>query len=208
MERNGLRHKPIQRRGEEQLQNLVSAAAAVIAEHGVEKLTTSLVAKEAGVSVGLVYRYFADRDALLRAVLLRSLDGHDEILWKNGFNIAGPDWRAQVALGVDLSASFVRDRTLGFRALWFSDVLTGAMVEANRRHDTSLALTLAGQLSSAQRRKMTADPEAVMMMYLAIWDKGLDVAFRRDPEGDETLLEEAKKACLRYLEPYLGQRVT
>lgn len=199
-----LRRTPVQRRGEEQLRRLVDAAAEVIAESGAETLTTSLVAKRAGVSVGLVYRYFKDKDALLVAVLQRSLEGFDALLWAHSFDVSGEDWREQVANGVDLSADFVRDRELGFHTLWFSDVLTGAMVAVNRHHDASLAETLASRLAERDPGLPGRGLSTVMRVYLGIWDKGLEIAFTENPQGDRAILEETKLACIRYLEPFLG----
>lgn len=203
MSSNALRRTPVQRRGAEQLRRLVDTAAELVAESGPEELTTSLVAKRAGVSVGLVYRYFADKDALLVAVLRRSLEGLDALLWAHDFDVSGPDWREQIAIGVDLSADFVRDRALGFRSLWFSDVLSGAMVATNREHDASLAAALAAKLATRDPSLPGRGLSTVMRIYLAIWDKGLEVAFAEDPDGDRAVLEETKLACVRYLEPFL-----
>lgn len=48
---------------------LVEAARAVFARHGYEQTTISLIARCAGVSDGLLYRYFSSKRDLLQAVL-------------------------------------------------------------------------------------------------------------------------------------------
>jgi AcrR family transcriptional regulator len=50
---------------------IVEAATRVFAEKGFHRATTREVARAAGVSEGTIYNYFADKDALLMAILER-----------------------------------------------------------------------------------------------------------------------------------------
>ena len=52
---------------------LVEAAAQVFETHGYAAGTTNRIAERAGVSIGTLYQYFADKDALLVAVAERHL---------------------------------------------------------------------------------------------------------------------------------------
>lgn len=52
---------------------IVDAARRRLAEHGVRGASLSSIAEEAGTSVGNVYKYFADKDALLAAAVPCSL---------------------------------------------------------------------------------------------------------------------------------------
>jgi AcrR family transcriptional regulator len=56
---------------DEARQQILSAAEQVIQRFGVDKTTMDDIAKEVGVSRPTVYRYFADRDALLGALIER-----------------------------------------------------------------------------------------------------------------------------------------
>lgn len=47
---------------------IVSATIRIIAQHGIETVETNGVAEEAGVSVGLLYKYFGNKDEILAAV--------------------------------------------------------------------------------------------------------------------------------------------
>jgi len=53
---------------------LLERAEEVIAEHGVDAVKLSVLAKELGVSHGAPARHFKDRNALLAALALRALD--------------------------------------------------------------------------------------------------------------------------------------
>lgn len=69
-----VRHEPVQARAAHRVETLLDAAAAVVVEHGIEHLTTALVAERAGASIGTVYRYFPDRVAVLVALAERNLE--------------------------------------------------------------------------------------------------------------------------------------
>jgi TetR/AcrR family transcriptional repressor of nem operon len=57
------------RRGRETRERIVSEAAALMFEHGVAETTLEDIRAAAGVSGSQVYHYFADKQALVRAVI-------------------------------------------------------------------------------------------------------------------------------------------
>jgi TetR/AcrR family transcriptional regulator, transcriptional repressor for nem operon len=59
----------ITRRGRETRLRIISAAAALMFEHGVAETTLEDIRAAAGVSGSQVYHYFADKQALVRAVI-------------------------------------------------------------------------------------------------------------------------------------------
>ncbi|WAS90883.1 TetR/AcrR family transcriptional regulator [Nannocystis punicea] len=62
------RRNPIQSRGQATVDAIVEAAAQILARKGPTAATTNAVAARAGVSIGTLYQYFADRDALLQEI--------------------------------------------------------------------------------------------------------------------------------------------
>jgi AcrR family transcriptional regulator len=69
------RKSPVQARSAATIDALHSAAIQVLTREGLSRCTTTRVAARAGISVGSLYQYFPNRDALLAAVLERHLDG-------------------------------------------------------------------------------------------------------------------------------------
>ncbi|WP_421866607.1 TetR/AcrR family transcriptional regulator [Parvibaculum sp.] len=63
----GAKRVPVQTRALKTRAALLAAVEEIVAEDGAEAVTTTSVAERTGVSVGSLYRYFADRDALLLA---------------------------------------------------------------------------------------------------------------------------------------------
>src|SRR6185369_9797509 len=64
--------EPKQARSRHTLHRLLAAAEALLEHGGLEAATVPAIADAAGVSVGVIYRRFPDKDALLRAVYERS----------------------------------------------------------------------------------------------------------------------------------------
>jgi AcrR family transcriptional regulator len=63
------RRVPLQQRGQQTLDQILLAAAQVIDAEGLDKLTTKRIAVEAGLSVGTVYEYFPNKEAVLFALV-------------------------------------------------------------------------------------------------------------------------------------------
>jgi AcrR family transcriptional regulator len=72
--RPGARRKPSQRRSRVTVTAILDAAARVFEERGFDAGTTNRVAEKAGVSIGSLYEYFPNKDALLVAVVERELE--------------------------------------------------------------------------------------------------------------------------------------
>jgi AcrR family transcriptional regulator len=68
------RKAPVQARSAASVEAILKATLQVLRKVGKERLTTTLVAARAGVSVGTLYQYFPNKSALLRAALQRHMD--------------------------------------------------------------------------------------------------------------------------------------
>ena len=62
------RRSPTQPRARATVRAIVRASADVVAREGLERATTNRIAARAGVSIGSLYHYFADKDAILDAL--------------------------------------------------------------------------------------------------------------------------------------------
>jgi AcrR family transcriptional regulator len=68
------RRKPRQVRAELTRERILNAAAHVFAEHGYAAGTTNRIAERARVSIGSLYQYFPNKDAILAELLVRHVD--------------------------------------------------------------------------------------------------------------------------------------
>ncbi|HWF30365.1 MAG TPA: TetR/AcrR family transcriptional regulator [Mycobacterium sp.] len=74
------RKQPKQERAALTRQRILDAAARVFAEYGYTAGTTNRIAERAGVSIGSLYQYFPNKDAVLRALMDAHVDGGARLL--------------------------------------------------------------------------------------------------------------------------------
>lgn len=71
---------PVQKRGQQRVDAILDAAEAVFSEMGVEAGTTNAIAERAGASVGSLYHFFANKEAILQALTLRYAESMQNLL--------------------------------------------------------------------------------------------------------------------------------
>ncbi len=68
----------------EQTDNILSIAAEEFADNGFSGTAIGSIAKKAGVSVGVIYKYYAGKEALFNACVAKSLASMEEVLDMTG----------------------------------------------------------------------------------------------------------------------------
>lgn len=91
------RRQPRQARSQHKIELMFEAALRLLEEGDLRTLTTNAVAAKAGVSIGTLYQYFGDKQALLDALVERELGGMSQAVWLSIEDNAdaGPDERIQ-----------------------------------------------------------------------------------------------------------------
>lgn len=186
-----LRRAPVQRRSTERLERILDACAQLLDEAGYERLSTRAVATRAGVPIGSVYRFFADKRAMADALAHRNLD---DFLDRTAARLAQPGtaagWRAAVEVLVD-EYTVMKRTAPGFALLDFG-------VPGETNHD------LAERLPALLGDRLTTDPaqprlRLALVVAVEAADAGLQLAFRTDPDGDPQVVAETKQLVLAYL---------
>ncbi len=62
------RRTPLQKRSQQRIQQILDVTASLLEKVGLDDLTTILIAKELGISVGALYHYFPNKYAILYAL--------------------------------------------------------------------------------------------------------------------------------------------
>jgi AcrR family transcriptional regulator len=169
-----LRRAPKQDRARRRVEHVLDTADHLLATEGPEAITTTRVADAAGISVGSLYQWFPDRDAIADALGLRYVERFAEI-------DLGPD----VDSAIDAFADAFRAAP-GFRAMWRSQRL---------RDITRPALERIAERLDA--------PPGVALVCVTTADALLRLAFRHHPDGDPAVIAEAKLLINAYLEKRL-----
>ncbi|MEI9986703.1 MAG: TetR/AcrR family transcriptional regulator [Aliidongia sp.] len=69
------RRSPVQERSQETVQRIFAGAAVLLGRgQPLEEVTTAMIAAEAGVSVGALYRFFPDKQAIVDAIAMRHME--------------------------------------------------------------------------------------------------------------------------------------
>lgn len=197
------RRVPRQRRSRETRDRVLDAAEQLLVDGGSAALTTTRIAERAGVAVGSVYAYFADRHAVAEAIAVRQWQRFADVV------AAAAEAEERDAAGRPL-AFVVEALAAGFRgepaflALWFGDLRTERMRAVTRPVREQVAASVARALrvhwSSAPEDRL----EVVARTAVIAGDGLLREAFRVDPDGDPTLLREARAMLEAYAAASLG----
>lgn len=196
------RRAPVQARSRQRMADIVEGTARLIDEFGPDSVTTTLIADELGISVGSIYAYFDDRSAIFDEIVAETIAANHLLV--NGLRADPPhaDWLATGAVIIDRLADAYRS-TPGFRALYLSRHVSPTMLETMQRTDEEQAKLALADLAARGYRVRSEVPLDVLRMYVGLVDKGLDLAFRDDPSGNDSLIDETKRVVRAYMELYL-----
>ncbi len=76
MEENKLRRAPKQKRAKSLIDDVLEASARLIPTYGYDKATTNKIAELAGVSIGSLYQYFPNKNAIFVSLIEKIENNH------------------------------------------------------------------------------------------------------------------------------------
>ena len=126
-----IRAVPQQERSHKRYQAILDAAAEVFAERGVEAATTQEIAERADTSIGSVYRFFADKQALFQAVVDRVAATERELLEAVFVGAFDEPLTTLIDRAVDIYATYNANEP-GWFPIWSYLTLRKETTEADR----------------------------------------------------------------------------
>jgi AcrR family transcriptional regulator len=198
-----LRRVPVQGRSLARVNRMLDACAELVDEIGYDGLTTTLLAERAGVAIGSVYQFFPDKRAIVQALTMRNVDTYVERLSRRVTDGDLANWWDAVDAAID--EYIAMHRTVpGFRTLHFGDVVDRHLLDDERDNDTVIAEQLGRVLVTGFG--LPDEPTLAFSLTMAVEmsDALIKLAFRRQPDGDETVLVEAKDIVRDYLYRKVG----
>lgn len=198
----GLRRVPRQARSRERVQRVLDTAEQLLIREGTSALTTTRLAQEAGISVGSLYQWYPDLDAVLRALVERYSQEFQEIAERFAADAIRQPPRPPAAAALELFVDAFRARP-AFRALWFGGLRSEELRDVARGALAPMAEALASVLAAHHPAASRDRVETVSEMFVFVADALLRQAFRRDPDGDPALLTEAALLLQAYLDTRL-----
>jgi len=196
------RRVPTQARSRKRVEQVLDAAATLVVRDGVDALTTSEIARAAGIPVASLYQYFADKDAVLLALAERDMAEMDAEV---AAAVAALDER-----GLDVAAvvratmeAFVRvyHRRRAFVEIYLRGRTNAAVHRFGREHNRQVA----GDLLAFAREAGLAGPDLTeqrAQLAVEVGDRIFQLAFESQDRGDPDLVEEGITLVTTYLERY------
>jgi AcrR family transcriptional regulator len=194
------RRAPNQRRARETVSVLLDATEIVLAERGFAATTTNRIAEVAGVSIGTLYHYFPNTEALVEAVVHRMwsrdlavLEAHREALAE------GPLAATIAAIVRDLVAVMAERQALYRR--WYAEAShlgrLDAGLEMTDRAVAHVHATLARRAAELRPQNLLFASDLVVKMALAMVRTGAR-DYERETRSGELAAELSDMVC-RYL---------
>jgi len=205
---NPSRRQAKQARSQASVDAVIEAAAQVLLRSGYAAATTNRIAEVAGVSIGTLYQYFADKDAVFDALIERELEAAGSVLDAASIDPGQP-------LGATLRQLLDGFRTLQPRGPELYRQLEHVPNALLRRHvaeRNELALAFARRLLEAHRAALRVQDLDLAAFVIVHSIQG--VYLNASPEDfGARLSEELARLFTRYLlddprpEPALPPRV-
>lgn len=176
------RRVPVQERSRQTVNRILDAAAAIADEQGVDAATTRAIADRAGVSYPSLYRFFADREAILDELLERhvvELDARCEEA-EQTWDITSVAQLLNAEL--ELHVHYYR-RFPSLTRLWMGGRTSPTVAKHVRARMKRLAGRIHTMLVSAALIPPDTDPRA-MLVAVEMADRVLELSFRDSVDAD------------------------
>ena len=199
--KTGARRQPVQARSQARVERILAAAAAIVARDGVDAATTRAIATAAKVPVATLYQFFADRDAVLDALLQQELDALDEHVRARSrtakAGAATTTLSSFVEFGFEVHRAYYRSRP-AFARLWFGGRPAPPVEAAVRARGRRLAAEWHAVMVEAGLIRPETDP-IVAEVAIELGDRVFECAYRRGPASEDAVFTEGKRAITAYL---------
>lgn len=198
-----LRRQPVQQRSAQRVERMLDASAELLEELGYEELTTTLIAKRAGVAVGSLYQFFPDKRAVVRALTQRNLERFVTAVNEHLSDLEPENWWDVVDSLFDIYLRMHRE-VPGFSQVHFGDVVDVRLLDEQRTNNSVIADALAGLIVN----HVDLPSEQVLLpisVAVEAADASLKYAFRIDPQGDPEVVAETKALIKGYLASRFGE---
>jgi AcrR family transcriptional regulator len=194
------RKRPSQERSRATVDSILEATAHLLVRHGFDHLTTNSVAEAAGVSIGSLYQYFPNKEALVAALIERHIEERKATTFSDLARVA--------TLPIPEAARFVIESV--FRAHSLHPELHRVIMEQVprvgrlariRELEQATHDIVAGLLAARRHEVATDNPDLAAFVIVSAIEAIVHRAVLLDHERlrDPRLVDEATKLVTRYL---------
>jgi AcrR family transcriptional regulator len=202
MSRQGMtRREPVQKRSRERVETILQAARELLAEGGVEALSTRSLAEYSGIPVATIYRYFDNRDAIIAAYLDRELDSIESAVEEALRDIELVTFRSMTE-AVALAHLRHHQRHPEGIPVWFGSRLNAAVHDRVRQLDARMAASLHAATRGADF--IEEGPHFGAGLIVRLFDRMFEHVFRieRSAADQEAIVLEVVDMIATYMERF------
>ena len=205
----GARRAPVQARSRLRMVRILDEAAALFADVGFDATTIEAIAAAARTSVGSVYQFFPNKQAVFDALAVRYREQVEALFALLATNQPGGGdravWSTEVDRAVDAFAAFHRGDA-GFRAVW----LGGHTSPQIRDEGQALGRAIADHTARLMKPYLPGFPIArrrTIATVVVETVNALLVAAAQQPSaaGGDRIVDEIKAIVKRYLAPMVRE---
>ncbi|MET0897240.1 MAG: TetR/AcrR family transcriptional regulator [Mycobacterium sp.] len=196
------RNSPRQQRSRETYERVLDVAAKTFEELGYAGTTTNKVAEAAGISIGTLYHYFPDKDALLYSLAERHLAWASESMMAAFARLRDeePGLEDSLRAGIEVNVRLHVDAPQLHSLLYDSAPRSEALLRRLRAVDVAIAEEVAQhfeRLGVARNQRALVASMLVSGIEAQVHSAIIDAA---EPVGAELLTETLTQLWLRALE--------
>ncbi|MFC7502721.1 TetR family transcriptional regulator [Nocardioides sp. CPCC 206347] len=197
------RRMPTQARSRERVERILDATAGLVLVDGIDGLTTRAIADAAELPVASLYQYFSDKEAVLLALCERDMAEMDDQVARDLAAISDLTIASLVETSMRAFVA-VYHRRPAFMQIWMRGRTNNAVYDYGRHHNKRIAENLLAVAAAADLLDTSAftaaELSALAELAVEVGDRAFQLAFERDPRGDDFLLDQAIELVTGYLE--------
>jgi AcrR family transcriptional regulator len=199
-ERPARRRVPQQVRSRDRFEKILQVTSDLVVAGGVEAVNTRVIAAAAEIPVASLYQYFADKEAVLLALVRRDLEEMDAEVAEDLARLPVLSVRCLVRTTMRAHIK-VYQRRPAFVVIWLRGRTNPRVNEFCRTHNRQIAHDV---FDLARRAGMALESTRRLHAELAVEvsDRLMQVAFETSLQGDPVIIEEAIAVVCSYLETH------
>ena len=202
------RRLPTQKRSEQTVQRILDAAGSLLGRIPLEFVTTNRIAKEAGLSIGSLYRFYPDKQAIFDAVAVQHV-GHFQTWLEIGVieplerdmkeNLGGLNPSKFLENVIDTYIKYL-DQNADFRALALGKLISPGTKERQASPVTGLPALLKSFMLGRLRIPNTPELDLMLRVVSEAGERLIAFAYEQPTrEGRDQVIEETKRMLTGYL---------
>jgi AcrR family transcriptional regulator len=193
-----VRRNPVQERSNDTVQQILAATSVLLEQKPSQELTTSRIAVEAGISIGGLYRFFPDKQAILDAIAVRAMEEFQSGLERELSESFPEDGAALLDLVIDAYVRFL-DARPDFRSIALGQHISPSTRRRQVQPDIGPSGLIKDFMMNLVGVTETAELDVRLRIASEAGERLIAYAYEQNPEDRKIVVREMKRLLAGYL---------